>query len=135
MAITVPVAGNEVSVTDFGKPVADQLNALVPTAWANLTLQNSWANYQVTCRYRKVGDICYLQGCAHGGANNTVVFTLPVGFRPLVRINAIAYHWPSAPSAYFVLIETDGTFRAAMLDSKPGNPQYIDVGQIWFPLV
>lgn len=86
MAITVPQPTWVISATDFGIPVANQLNALAPTAWTGVTFQNGWANFDGarTVRYRKIGDLVYLQGVAAGGTlgYGVPMFVLPAGFRP-----------------------------------------------------
>jgi hypothetical protein len=55
------------------------------TAWITPTLVNSWLNYGFgfrTARYRKIGDITYIEGLVKLGATGTTIFTLPEGFRP-----------------------------------------------------
>jgi hypothetical protein len=111
MAVTVPVAGTEITVTNFGKPVADQLNALVPTAWTAVPLQNSWANYGApypTIACRKVGDVVYLRGLINGGTTNTICATLPVGFRPAHDTHFVV---ASNDSWGVLLIRTAGTIQ------------------------
>jgi hypothetical protein len=88
MAITVPAAGQPVSASTFGIPVANQLNGIAPTAWTNLTLQNGWTNAsgQQAAQYRKIGDMVQLRGGIAGGTLNAIAFTLPVGFRPSITV-------------------------------------------------
>lgn len=56
------------------------------SGWINLTLangvgQHSAANFP--CRYRKIGNVVYVQGCVNGFADvEKTVATLPEGFRP-----------------------------------------------------
>lgn len=57
------------------------------TLWQNLPLQNGWAHHQQynNVQYSKSFDgVVYLRGSANKGktANETVIGTLPVGFRP-----------------------------------------------------
>ena len=57
------------------------------TPWQNLPLQNGWAHHQQynPVQFSKTFDgVVYLRGSAHKGktANETVIGTLPVGFRP-----------------------------------------------------
>ena len=57
------------------------------TTWQNLPLQNGWTHYQQynNIQFSKTFDgVVYLRGSAHKGktANETVIGTLPVGFRP-----------------------------------------------------
>lgn len=81
MAITPPVVDSEISASAFGVPVANQLNALAPTAWTSVTFQNSWSNFDGTrlVKYRKVGDEVQLRGVMKGGTTtyNVPAFTLP----------------------------------------------------------
>ena len=93
MAITVPTAGDALSVTTFGKPVADEINRITPittvSAWTAVTFQNGWLDYAggyQTTQYRKIGDIVYVRGLVKGTAGSTTIFTLPTGFRPLLSM-------------------------------------------------
>lgn len=57
------------------------------TIWQNLPLQNAWAHHQQynNVQFSKTFDgVVYLRGSANKGktANETVIGTLPVGFRP-----------------------------------------------------
>lgn len=57
------------------------------TTWQNLHLQNGWTHHQQynNIQFSKTFDgVVYLRGSAHKGktANETVIGTLPVGFRP-----------------------------------------------------
>lgn len=56
------------------------------SGWIIPTLVNSWVNYAggyTPARYRKLVDgIVMMQGLIKGGANGSVCFTLPVGYRP-----------------------------------------------------
>ena len=57
------------------------------TSWQNLSLQNGWAHHQQynNVQYSKSFDgVVYLRGSANKGktANETIIGTLPVGFRP-----------------------------------------------------
>ena len=56
------------------------------TGWAKLTLASGISeqnNSQYPCRYRKINNQVYVDGCVKGiTAINTVVATLPEGYRP-----------------------------------------------------
>jgi hypothetical protein len=59
-------------------------------AWINVTFQNAWVNFGgtwQTVQYRRIGDLVYLRGVAKSGTvgAGTPVFTLPVGYRPIVQ--------------------------------------------------
>jgi hypothetical protein len=57
-----------------------------PPGWTLVsTFANSWVPYGAGMqapRYRKIGDIVYLEGGMKGGTLAATAFTLPVGFRP-----------------------------------------------------
>lgn len=52
------------------------------TPWTNVTFQNGWAAV-TPVQYCKIGNIVYMRGMMSSGGNNTICYTLPVGFRPL----------------------------------------------------
>jgi hypothetical protein len=74
-----------------------------PGSWAAPSLASGWASYgsdYQAVQYRKVGAAVYLRGLlVRSGSTytaNTVVFTLPVGFRP----SAINYFFADAGGAH-----------------------------------
>jgi len=90
MAIVRPVTKTLISVPNWGVPITDEVNRLttltgsnVPTAWTNLPLVNGWSISSPSA-YRKVGDMVQIRGAIQSGtiAGNTILATLPVGFRP-----------------------------------------------------
>lgn len=61
----------------------------VPTAWVAPTLINSWVNFggsEQTARYRKIGDMVFMEGLVKLGTGGASIFTLPTGFRPLLNV-------------------------------------------------
>lgn len=64
------------------------LGSPLPSAWANMTLQNGWGNIGggwALAQYRKIGDIVYLRGLISRSTALTVttplaICTLPSGF-------------------------------------------------------
>ena len=100
MAITVPAAGTELSVSTFGAPVANAINAATPTAWVGVPFINAYGNqsgaYHPT-QYRKIGDMVQVVGVVSGPANAgssfSFAFTLPAGFRPTAQIYAFMASW------------------------------------------
>ena len=146
MAISRPTTKTKISTTEWGWPITDAVNAnstdiaalkaaTAVTAWVNCTMQNGWVAYSVAPAYRKVGDIVYLRGNANGGTKNTVVFTLPVGFRPVAAANYIIYQWPSVPSSCFASTATNGTVTVDMINNAAGNPQYPSFDSIFFSTI
>jgi hypothetical protein len=71
-----------------GSVLADQRAVVtsVQTPWiAMAPLTNGWVAYGApyqTPRYRKIGDIVYVEGWMKSGTVGQVCYTLPVGFRP-----------------------------------------------------
>lgn len=66
----------------------DVVSQLVPLAWVNIApgaFGGTWVNFGApwqVARYRKIGDMTYIEGVIKSGTINTAAFTLPVGFRP-----------------------------------------------------
>lgn len=60
------------------------LTNIVPDAWVNVTFKNSWVNTAAdqVVQYRRFGDMVQVRGNCQNGTINTVVFTLPTGYRP-----------------------------------------------------
>lgn len=58
--------------------------------WSNVTFQNSWVNFgapfQTVQYYKDATGRVYLRGLAKSGTLNTVLFTLPAGYRPPNRL-------------------------------------------------
>lgn len=75
---------------------------LYDSGWIYPTLENGWEAYDDgrPFKYRKIGDVVYLQGSVKGGTHKGVLFTMPEGFRPgtsysncPIRINASEIGW------------------------------------------
>jgi len=115
MPITVPIAGQEISASAFGIPVANEVNRMTPvttvTAWTALSLTNGWANVGGwgSAQYRKVGDMVQLRGVVSGGTANSSVATLPAGFRPPDQIT-VPYAVNGSGANYLSLTPT-GTIQ------------------------
>ena len=92
MAIIRPVTKTLISSPDWGIPITDAVNANTnaiaanaPTVWTALALVNGWTNpggYVTQCR--KIGDLVQIRGRLTGGPMLATMFTLPVGFRPIM---------------------------------------------------
>jgi hypothetical protein len=53
--------------------------------------QNAWANVGGAlqgARFKRVGNVVFVQGHVTGGAVGTIVFTLPAGYRPAATLHA-----------------------------------------------
>lgn len=81
-------------------PVGSEIDydgSTVPTGWEEVDYDSGWlalplasgitaqsANSAYTPQYRKIGNVVYIEGCVKGAtANNTVLATLPTGYRPV----------------------------------------------------
>jgi hypothetical protein len=113
MAITVPVVNTPLSVSGFGKPVADQINALIPTPWQSLTLINGWTAYTSSGRpataVRRFGELVLLRVSVQGGTSGTNIAQLPVGYRPGYYVDTTV---SCGASMGFLNIAFDGQFAA-----------------------
>jgi hypothetical protein len=101
-------------VVSTGSPVADYepngaLSEVLggqPTSWVSATLNAPWTDATSEVQYRRdgLGNVL-LKGSADGGSSGTVIFTLPVGFRP-----AYQQSFPVNATAAFgvVLVGTNG---------------------------
>lgn len=97
----------------------DQIDALTPPAWTNITLLAGWANVATfaVAGYRKVQGDTKLQLVLNisGGttANGTIIFTVPVGWRPLTIVRLpISARIAAAPQQMGVLeIDTAGNAK------------------------
>ena len=123
MPITRPVTKTIISTTQWGIPITDEVNALRteldalrPTVWTNVTLQNGWTNVggQQAMQYRKIGDVVYLRGLIGGGTIPSIFGLLPVGFRPPVSLSFAIRCWTgSADAIACVNIYTNGNLEFA----------------------
>ena len=56
------------------------------SGWITATLLNNYTHYDTTqygpVRYRKIGSIVHIAGLTTQASANSVIFTLPVGYRP-----------------------------------------------------
>lgn len=85
------------------------VTALTPTAFANLTLINSWADAGPTPQSRKEqGDVVRLRGATDTGTSGTVATVLPVGKRP-------------AGTQRFACMVLDGSGLASVVIDNSGN--------------
>lgn len=103
MAIARPIVGTALSVSQWGNPVTDLVNALdtrtTVTPWTALPYNSPWVNfgsgYQVG-QYRKNGDNVEVRGFASPGTSapaSSIAYTLPVGFRPPVVFQIVAFYY------------------------------------------
>lgn len=59
--------------------------ATLPAAWTAASLSSPWVNFGGTspvAAYRKRGDMVGMRGTVRTGTAGSVIFTLPVGYRP-----------------------------------------------------
>lgn len=92
--------------------------------WTNLSLVNGWAWYGSifsTPQYTKSADgIVTLKGLIGGGADGSVIATLPSGYRPKERLilaavqNAVAGRIDILPNGQIVSVNTEGNTWASL---------------------
>jgi hypothetical protein len=105
MAINRPTTKTIISTATWGVPITDAVNANTTdvtnlktatnaTAWQNLPLMNGWSAFgsgYIQPRFRKIGDVVYLEGNLKIGTQPTYpgqiqAGTLPAGYRPVSNI-------------------------------------------------
>lgn len=101
------ITGN--SNSDFSNWINEQWNSVGGTGQP--AFQNSWNNYSsgthAVARFRKEGaNTVVLSGLVSGGATGTVVFTLPVGFRPT---KIMIFPLGGDSTSGYVLVDANGT--------------------------
>ena len=68
---------------------ADHLHKIADTGWQVPAYQNGWVDYDATygpVRYRRIAGITFIRGLAKNGTAGAVIFTLPVGYRPGIKL-------------------------------------------------
>lgn len=119
MPIPIPITKTQIATVPWGIPITNEVNRLTtvttPTAWTPATLQNGWVNTGGSwpvAAYRKIGDNVQLRGMVQSGAVGTVIFTLPVGFRP---IGSMQVPVVTGGGTYGVItLAADGTVTASV---------------------
>jgi hypothetical protein len=89
---------------------------LVDTGWVAMSLSNGWVTFGgafQTPRYRRLNGVVYVQGFIKSGttADNTLIYTLPAGFRPAATVRKPSVMNSLTLGAWDVAV--DGTIRAA----------------------
>ena len=113
------LTGTQINASTLGTvPTADTANALIaPENWHEVGaagepgFQNSWANagggFSTAAFYKDSTGIVHLKGNLSNAADDTVAFTLPVGYRPSQGLFMPAAGAP-APVAANLVIQSDG---------------------------
>ena len=107
------------------------------TAWANLTLTNSWATSGgLTPQWRRINGVVYLRGqCQHAtfGSNGTAAFTLASGSRPGQLSDFYTLGGATDITAAKASITTGGV--ASLTDLvTPSGTVYVNLNGISFPI-
>ena len=110
-------------------------NGVLATAWTYVNpsggaapaFNSPWANfgsgYQVLRFRKELGDVCRIEGAVGGGTTGSVVFTLPLGFRPAASIRFYSQVDSSAGNPGRMDITNTGTVTLTYL-SGSGNVSY-----------
>lgn len=111
------------------------LDANSDSDWQALAAASGWVNGGM--QYKVKAGICYLRGEFYGGVDQTPVFTLPTGARPLARMSAFIARvvGSSVPPWGTLNIQTTGvaTFVAVSGAVVSASPGY-GMGAISFPV-
>lgn len=97
-----------------------------PPAWIPVTFQNGWTNSAggyVPARYRKIGDIVYVEGNIGGGPSNNAAFTLPVGFRPPYQMEMPGTGWNSSTGRVVNMVTVERT--TGIVRPEQGTPSVV----------
>lgn len=78
--------------------------------WNSVNFQNGWANLDgpAACQYRMDGGAVWVKCAARGGAVGSVMFTLPLGYRPTGKFFAATYE---GGAARFVSVDSSGEVK------------------------
>lgn len=113
--VAVTDGGGNLAWLDLGLTIDAEALALSPAfapTWTNVTYQNSWVTASLAngpVQYRKIGDRVELRGAATGGAAESGLANLPVGFRPahIKRFMTLAIV-ADAPVVGYLVVFADG---------------------------
>lgn len=98
---------------------------------------NGWGAYDSSVYYRKdpLGRV-YLRGSVNGGANGTVAFTLPVGYRPVLvgqsRVRAISIGNQTATGQWEAQVNIDPGGNVLVYFTSAVGSSYVSLDQIEF---
>lgn len=79
--------------------------------------QNGWTSRDAP-QFRKVGYTIFMRGEANAGTNNTVMFTLPTGYRPSVEINSLVVNSQGTGTSARLTIGTNGNVTVTGLSTS-----------------
>lgn len=89
------------------------------SGWIAPTLQNGWVNWgwwRTDAGYRLIGDVVHLRGFVKSGTANATIFTLPVGYRPVLE---------------HALTGVAGRHTSPYMEEKPIRVDVARDGQVW----
>ena len=104
------------------------------TGWTVASLSNSWVSFDGGTvndnpSYRRVNGVTHLKGCMKNGTTGTTVFTLPVGYRPLLKRS---FAVPSNTGLAVVSVLGAGVFQLTSYQTGGSNASVFMDG-ICFP--
>lgn len=128
------VAGLVGAVTDsFSNSTTDTYSCnyindklLYDSGWKNASLENNWTSISGrTMKYRKIGNVVYVQGTITGGTYSagTRLFSLPEGYRNTMNYQKfIGEYFGTTGQVGFIYVSTNGDVK---LDIElPGNNEF-----------
>lgn len=99
-------------------------------SWRTLTLANSWVNYAggfLGARYKKIGNMVFVEGLVKDGLATYHIGTLPVGFRPSASLIFPAVAGGNTMGR--VDVRSDG-----LIVHSSGSNTYFSLSNIAFPV-
>jgi len=113
------------------------VSGVLGSDWSNVAFSSGWSNYgngYHSCQYRRFGDRISLRGLAYSSSTNTIVATLPSGYRPSAR--RLFWVWSYVPgegsTSRRIDILTTGEIQT--VDWTPNNGSLFSFDEISFSL-
>lgn len=100
---------------------------ILQNSWSNLSSARSQAGY-----YKDVSGVVHLQGTIQSGASDTVVFTLPAGYRPLSMYMFACIAYPTGESNVPILCSCVVMNDGRVVISFPSTISYVSLDGISF---
>lgn len=113
------------------------VSGVLGSDWSNVAFSSGWSNYgngYHSCQYRRFGDRISLRGLAYSSSTNTIVTTLPSGYRPSAR--RLFWVWSYVPGSGLTSRRIDilTTGEIQTVDWTPNNGSLFSFDEISFSL-
>ena len=126
MKISIPRTLDRKEIDTWRQDVVDRIGAV---KWIAVTFENTWVNYHSSFQpaaYCKDGmGFVHLQGLVKDGTDNSIIFTLPVGYRP-------AHNGVFCVISNSIIGRVDISAGGAVKAEDPSSPDWISLEDITF---